>query len=157
MKKEKKTIIDIIKHCDWKDVKKSLQYYYGYTPKKAESYHDVFDHVAGFKKRKYKNHENEVLEVSICGSKEDYIDEDGLDESYHVATNEYSLSFRKWREVSNIVIAGSTLGHFKYHEIVAHFLWEITFYGTEKDMEKTGKELFKTTAKAIKEIKARKK
>ncbi len=146
---ENKSIRDIIKFCKWEDVKKSLCYYYKYTNKQAESYKSVFEAIGKYRKYSYKNNENEYIEICIGGFRELFIDEDGLDEFYNCSTDKYSLSFRSWKKVANLPIKNETINHYLYHEIIAHFIWEITFYGTEQDAKEKAKKL----SKRVKEIK----
>ena len=130
-------IINITKLVEWKDIKKSLMYHYnyGYTNKNLIGYEKVFNTVKKYRKSK-PEYPDEVIEINAC------IEEDA-ENWYSIYTNKYSLSFRSWKKVANIPISKKTLEHYIYEDIIAYFLWEITFNGfTEKEMEKHGKEIF---------------
>lgn len=142
------TPIDISKKVKWADVKRAHKYYY---PADKNNYEDIFLGMQKLKNKKHKDPE-EFIEVYCSDPYTDgiFTEENGwtveeiMQENYYgVHTNKFSLSFRKWKEVFNIPIAKETLRHHKYCDILAHLLWEITFYGMEKDMEKKGKELKK--------------
>jgi hypothetical protein len=80
-------------------------------------------------------------------------DGEGRDEMYSCSTNAYSLSFRKWIEVSNILISEETLKHYTAEEMLAHFIWEITWYGPEERMLEKGKEMLESVKKLKKDVK----
>jgi hypothetical protein len=129
-----KTPLDLSKELDWKDVLaayKRLYPEYGFSSVKK-----AYDSIRQKPRRKH-NDQDEFIEIvystDILG--------DHADDYYHVATNKYSLSFRSWSSVCNIPVSEQTLIHRIPAEILAHFLWEITFYGDEKRMRKIGKKL----------------
>lgn len=68
----------------------------------------------------------------------------------------WSLSFRSWTELSNIPIEKETLMRYTMEEILAHFIWEITWYGSERDSLEMGKKIMSDADKAIEEIKKKK-
>lgn len=133
-------IIDITKLIEWKDIKKSLMYHYNYgcRNKNLTGYEKVFNIVKKYGKYKELNPdcEGEKIEIKACYEEE-------LGGWYSIATNKYSLSFRSWKKLANIPISEETLDHCTYKDIIALFLWEITYNGfTEKEMKKEKKELF---------------
>lgn len=135
----KKTIIDLVKTTSWRDIQKALKYHY---PKDKNNYEPVFNYL--FKTKKGKIKEKEELQIR-CLKKDELNDDD----YYSTNGTKYSLSLRKWREVASLPIEEETYRNNKDAEIVAHFIWEITFYGNEKDIEKLKKEL-NLAAKEIK-------
>jgi len=152
MKEKIFTIRDLVKVTEWKNVKKAYLYYYG--KKGLKGLDEIFELIKTFRKQKPKE-KDEFLEVMVGGWPGGEPEED---RGYSVHTTKYSLSFRKWRELSNIPIQQETIRRYKFHEIVCHFLWEITFYGyDEKEIGKKGKEIFSTYKEAIKDIKSKKK
>jgi len=128
------TIREIIQRVKFSDVEKAIKYYY---PLDKNKYKPVFNCLKNVKNKKHKD-SKEIIEIVIGGRL--YAEAD-WGEFYVVHTNKYSLSFRKWAEVANITISEKTLDSFKYAEIVAHVIWEITYYGTEKDAQKIAKEM----------------
>ena len=138
------TARDIAKLLTWKEVKGALDYFY---PSYKNNYKPVFDRVRGFRRRKQDNADERIVINCLMPQqwREDQTQEDLLEDKYYsIATNLYSMSFRKWYEISNILIEEETLDRYDFKEIVAHFLWEITFYGNEKDMTKRGKAIRKS-------------
>ena len=55
------------------------------------------------------------------------------------------------------MISQETLKNYLVADILAHFIWEITWYGMEKEMEKEKKEIFKRVDEITKEVKKKKK
>ena len=86
-------------------------------------------------------------------AEEENIDLDN-DEYYSIHTldgkEEYAVSFRSWDELANIPISEEALRNNTYEEIVAHFIWEITFYGSEEQSKCISNSL-QQTVKEIKE------
>jgi len=134
---KKMNTIDITKLVEWKDVKKSLMYHYNYGCRNRNliGYEKVFNTVKKYRKSK-PEYQNEVIVINAINEKE-------TNGWYSIYTNKYSLSFRSWKKVANIPISKKTLEYCIYEDIIAYFLWEITFNGfTEKEMEKHEKEIF---------------
>lgn len=133
-------IIDITKLVGWKDVKRSLMYHYNYgcRNKNLIGYEKVFNIVKKYGKYREQRPDCKGEEIEI---KANYDKEAGS--WYDISTNKYSFSFRSWKKLANIPISEETLNTHIYEDIIAHFLWEITFNGfTEKEMIKERKELF---------------
>ena len=128
-------IIDLVKLVTWEDVKRSWIYHYPDNPVKG--YDTVFEEIKKYRKRKPKTEEK----LEIVSVYDDTIPEDASS-YYSCSGSEYSFSFSKWRELANLPISEGTLKHYRPEDIITHFLWEITWYGSEKDSLKKGKELF---------------
>lgn len=160
------TVSDLAKMIEWKDVRKAWLYHYSqYQPNKLKK---VFIGIQGYPKRKQKD-ADERLEVRVTGDRDwdnglvskEQAKKDfkyfGFDEGYGCSTNKFSLSFRKWKEVSNLLVSDETIKNNTVPEIIAHFIWEITWYGMEGQMEKKGKEIFKSAKKCKEDIDKKKK
>ncbi len=149
------TILDIIKKLKWVDVRRAIKYYY---PVDKNNYESLFYDLQKYKKQAPKD-KNEYIEIKCFKMGEyvlkqkDPIGEMLEDDYYSMATNKYSMSFRKWRELVNIPISEDTINHYKFQDILAHFIWEITFYGNEKETKKTANEIFKQSKKISKQHK----
>lgn len=132
---DKITIRDLVKRVKWEKVQKSIRYFY---PGDKGNYLRVFVQIAEMPKRTHRS-KDERIQIGVAGMHT--LEEDPEDRFYNVTTNKYSLSFRKWKELANIPLSEDTIRHYKFEDIVALFIWEITFYGTEEDAAKTAKEL----------------
>ena len=147
------TILDIIKELKWKDVKRAIKYYY---PWDKSNYETLFYDLQKFKKQTPKN--KEVIEIfcykdeKFCLKEKNPIACMIEDDYYSIATNKYSMMFRKWQELVNIPISEETLKHYKFQDIVAHFIYEITFCGDEKETQKVANQVLKDSKEAIKII-----
>lgn len=155
MKKRQLTVLDILYFVEWKDVKRAIKYYY---PDDKNDYQPVFE---SLKTRKTKKITDFKLVIETFGMF--YYDlcdvnDCGYGISFRKKGEKYrtSVSFAPWGDVINTPIDSETLEHHTPVDIVAHVLWEITFYGNEKDMEKARKEIFSSAKKAIKDINKRK-
>ena len=139
------TIKDIAKFVAWPEVNRAVKYFY---PKDRSNYLPVFKQIRVWGSNVTKPTSKEQLVLRVKGR--------GIDTPaetwYGINTNKYSLSFRKWKEICNIPISTATLEHYKYEDILAHFIWEITFYGPEKKMEETGKELMRRAKDVKKQL-----
>lgn len=143
-------MLDIAKLVKWDDVKRSIKYYY---PTDKNNYEELFIKLGTLRKRKHKDEEEE-LEIACASYQHPFFKNHTLQELYEetyysIATNKYGLSFRKYQELVNIPISIDALNHYKLEEIMAHFIWEITFYGNEEQ----AKERADYLKKAVKEIK----
>lgn len=132
------TIRDLAKFANINSLKESYKYFYGL--KKPKYLEETFEKIKSFKKVPQKDIKERIV-IDIGGVRELVLDRDERDEFYAVSTNKFSLSFRPWKDVSNILISKDTLKHYTPEEIIAHFIWEITWYGNEEQMMKRGKEL----------------
>jgi len=140
------TILDIVKKLEWEDVKRAIKYFY---PIDKNNYESLFYELRKYRKQPVKD-KNEVIKITcfkLSGyalKQKDPIKEMlEMDDFYSISTNKFSISFRKWRELVNLPISEDTLNHYKFVDIIAMFIWEITFYGNEKETKKTATEIFK--------------
>lgn len=147
MNKEKITIRDMILHLEWKHVKRAIKYFY---PTDRNNYEPVFEQLKTIPKRKYKD-PKEFIEVNCIWDLVPENFKEKYNETYYrIATNKYSMSFRRWKDLVNIPISEETLKHYTPVDIVAHFIWETTFYGNEKDTAKVEKKVFGAYKEAMK-------
>ena len=141
------TVRDIALISKWTDVKRCLKFHH-YRGKKItkdtlKRYEEIFEDIKKYPVEKQKYPKEKVQ----MGCWADYFDKD-IPQYYSIATNLYSMSFRKWKELANIKIDDNTLDFNLREEILAAFLWEITYYGYhEKDGDKVGKRLNKIVKK----------
>ena len=170
MSKIKLTIIDAVKLVKWKDVKRSIKYHYVGD---KNDYEKLFYKLGKMKKVKVKKGESLEVQGGIdldsewgrkYGEKhlEDMIT--GVEQEYygiHInkvnSKDSYSLSFVKWNYLASLPILPDTVNHYNLVDIIAHFIWEITFYGTEKDAKKVADTVFSRAKDAVKQKKKEKK
>lgn len=152
------TLLDLIAVSDWKDIYRVLMGHYPIGNKELEKH--AFNVIKKYKKQPPRL-KNEQIQITLALP---YFDEkylvpkdDRTGDWYHIATNKYSLSFRPWLEIANIPIAYKTIASYSMNEIVAHILWEITFYGDEQQMKETAEETNKSMKECIKELKEKEK
>ena len=133
------TVKDIARQCLWKDVKKALQYHYAKTsPETYIRYQEIFEEI---KEMTYPV--IDPKERIECKCPSNWLDMD-IEQYYGIHTNKYSMMFRPWAELANIKIENKTLDYNLRPEIVAHFLWEITYSGFhEKEIKKVSDKLNK--------------
>jgi len=125
------TILDILKQTKWTDIKKAIKYFY---PDDKNNYKQIYIEL---KRKQKQQHFRKDEQIKLIFVRENIIG----DSFYAISTNKYSLSFRLWSELVNIPISKTTLQHYSNEDIIAHFIWEITFYGTEKNMMSIANEL----------------
>jgi hypothetical protein len=128
--------IDLAKLVKWEDVKRAIKYFY---PDDKNNYEDVFNKIRNYKPVKI--NKREFLKIWTWHIVKNNPILDIEDVYYDVCTNKYSLSFRDWNEVASLQIEKSTLEHLIPVDIIAHIIWEITFYGDEEQMKNTQKEI----------------
>ncbi len=129
---------DIAKRTSWKKVKKAMLYYYPHERKNLEGYEKIYEKIKKYRNSKQED-EKEYLEVKLFIENFGYDDEEDRDGYYSIATNKYSCSFRSWKALANIKVKRNNL---RDADLVAHFLWEITFFGfQEQKIKKQGEEL----------------
>ena len=136
------TIRDLAIKTAWKDVEPAIRYHY---PTDKNNYLTLYRFLKAIRTRKHKD-AREFLELYLCP--ESKLNEHAY---YGIHTNKYSLSFRDWSECANIPIAKTTLERYTPEDILAHFIWEITFYGSEKNMKKVEKVVLDRADKCRKE------
>jgi len=126
-----KKVIDILKNTKWKDVKRSLLYYYPDQIKNITAYEKAYNKIKKFKEIEVKD-KKEYIIIRLV--------EDEYEEWYDICTNKYAFSFRPWIDLVNLKIKKCNL---REDDIIAHFIWEITYYGfTEKKIEKEAINIF---------------
>lgn len=146
------TIRDICQFVKWKDVKRAIKYHY---PTDKNDYEELFYSLP--KRKIVKVPRGEVLTISgglYCAEKEklekfdiEYLErlkseDEQLYYSIYIKKEgeeyRYSCSFVAWDYMTSLPIYVETLRDFTFIDIIAHFIWEITFYGNEKQMKKVG-------------------
>ena len=141
------TIKDLLEWVTIKEVKRAYDYHY------ADYANNCAITIRQLKAMSRRKHENkgEKLELTngywpdmFSRTMKEVVE----DRYYHMATNKFGLSFRRWAEIASIPISHKTINHYSFEEIVAHFIWEIRFYGSEKQAMKMGKDVFKTATEA---------
>ena len=156
-----KTLRDLALMCKWKDVLRSLRFHYPHM-KYLDRYEPVFVRCQTAKKRK-QSKPNDRLEVYAANTVWNYKGEDDRDSYYGIHILEegsfdyeyegmkypkvWSMSFVPWNKLINMLVANSTIEHYRIEDIVAHFIYEITWYGDEKNMKKVGRNLLRRTKK----------
>jgi hypothetical protein len=138
-------IIDLANLVKWKKVKRAIKYFY---PTDKNDYEALFYEIQKYPKLTLKDKNERIVLHSTFNSIMESDKELADNIFYSIATNKYSLSFRFWKEVANIPIEKETLQRYVLEDILAHFIWEITYYGTENQMQKKSKSLMKS----VKEI-----
>lgn len=139
------TIIDIAKVTEWKKVKRAIKYF---CPQDKSDYEKLYEDIKTYRKRKHKD-ATEYITLQVCGFV-DNLKTANEDNFYTIQTDKYSMSFRSWKLLASIPIHKDTLRYYLFEDILAHFLWEITFYGPEKKMNSLAKDLRKTQKEIIK-------
>jgi len=158
----KLTIKDLALLTKWKDVKRAIKYHY---PTDKNQYEDIYLRVLKTRKKKVKP--SEFLEVYAGVNSDIYpegfdfwikeIIKDEWEKPYYSIhlkevkeKQDYSISFMSWSYLINLPLMPSTIFHYTFVDILAHFIWEITYYGNEVQMKRTSKKLL-DTVKKIKE------
>ena len=154
-------VIDLANMIVWKDVKRAWEYHY--PDFNVGGYKKVFEQIQGYGKKKRKN-VDERFEVYVAGGRDwknglhnkkeiaESLKIFGFEEYYGCGTNKFSLSFRDWKEVCNLLVSKETLKNHTIPEILAHFIWELTWHGNEAQTKKKGKEMFKRAKEVRKDI-----
>lgn len=133
----KLTIQDLIPIVEFSDVMESMKFIHHNHGCKG-NYRGLIKDLVSRKRIPHKD-PKEFIVIKLIGFNE--LKKDPDDRFYSMMTNKYSMSLRDWNELVNIPISHDTLKHYRAEEIVAMFLWEITFYGNERQMKKKGKDL----------------
>lgn len=155
---------DIARLIPWKDVAKSLGYHYSYTIKKRdiESYKDIYERIRDT--NRVVDNKGEKLE---CYTREFY---DAFEENpdmrdggyYGIHTidkkgKEWGLSFRRWNATITMPFTQITLEHHTFADMLAHYIWEISWYGNEKQSLEFGAGLREKAKKVIAQVSKKKK
>lgn len=123
----------------WKEVRAALLYHYpGFT---WLSYKPVFDQIRAAKSVKRKD-PAERLEVyatdwsTVYYTKQEAMWERGANGIHSVDGKKqpWSLSFRPWKETMTMPFTTSNLKTITFKDLIAHYLYEITWYGPEAKM-----------------------
>lgn len=149
-------MIDLAKASKWKDVKRAIRFHY---PKDKNNYERLFERIQKTSKRGKGT--GGLLDIKMVWDV-DY--EDGqmvdnyLDEQYYSLADlhgdvPYSLSFVPWDKLMRTEISFDTIKKYMKEELLAHFIWEITWHGTEPMAKKVKKMLY-SRMKAVKKAKA---
>lgn len=93
-----------------------------------------------FNSKKQKSDPDEMIQI-------EYIREDNGENWWVTNTNKLSFSFRPWKQIGNLQIDPKILATMTDQDIIAHCLWEMTFYGSEAKAKKIKKSLFKKAHK----------
>lgn len=133
----------LVRAASWKDIEKILIKYYPQAEQSAGKYRDVFYGLKVMVPR----HSEMRLAVCECRSEEGIsFDVSGLDGTlcreldgfdvsrYPEDANKeagFGISSIKWEEWLSMEVESDTLNRLNAQEIVAHCLWEMTFYGVQ--------------------------
>lgn len=160
---DRPTVKALIQHVDFKDVYRSLRYHYADVP--AESKDDYKHVYQAIKESPELDMPGMELVITTGGR---FIGEDNsvgcqseedLEGWYDVSsTNDsdpgvsYAVDFMPWDQVANMIVSKDTLEHYPVTDIIAHILWEVTFYGfTQEEVTDHGDEVFSRVEDAIKD------
>lgn len=149
----KKTFKDLIILSEWKDVERAMLYYYPDQKYNIPRYKEIFEEFKTMEPGELKNRQNEGrLTVSVVT---DILDPEENIQSYNVTLEPYySIGMMPWRKILGLEVSEEAQKSFTREEIVAHVLWDFTFYGFyEEDVQGVAKDL----NSKIKEIKKAKK
>ncbi len=167
-----RNIIHMAQLIPFKDVAKALKYHYPnprICARTMQRYEEIMSEMSKYKENPEKDREwSLVITLSrpfgyYKNKKWEFLDRPG-EEYYNVSAAKkgekmlYAIEFTRWEEAANWKISEQTLKAYKPAEILAHFLWEMTFCGFEQGpIQKECKSIVKTANKAIKKIKKNKK
>jgi len=153
-------IIDLAKEIPFKDVAKALRYHYAIPKiekKTMSRYEEIMEEMSKYKINPEENLD-EQLEIILHTAyayfnKKDkkWITLTEFGEEYYSAGMKkrgencgYAIDFTRWEIASNWVISKKTMDSYTPSEILAHFLWEMTFSGyTQAPIQKRMKGLQK--------------
>jgi hypothetical protein len=133
-------MIDLAKASEWKDVKRAVRFHY---PTDKNDYERLFGRIKTAKARGKGT--GGLLTIDMSSSwdiaKNGKLVNSPLEEQVYMVSDvrddmTYSLSFVGWNKLMRTGVSPETIKSYTKEEILAHFLWEITFYGSETDMRK---------------------
>jgi hypothetical protein len=149
---------ELAQKTNWKDVRRAFHYWYPHM-KNIDVLEGVLERVKQTKKRAVKGWKLEIRFISDWvsdgkgGIKESweggYVD---MNRSKEGDDTHWSCSFEKWNILINTEIAEI---NFPIPDVIAHFLYELTWHGNEEETERKGKEMkkmFKDAKKQIEQI-----
>jgi hypothetical protein len=148
------TIRDLIPCINWIEVKRALRYHYATD---HNNYEKLFYRLG--KMPKIKVRPNEKLKIyggrdlntpfytehpervqKFLNDVKEMMDDTGygicMIKQNDIEKIHWSISFIPWKKLVNMPISHDTISHYSFEDIIAHFIWEITFYGNEKQAEK---------------------
>lgn len=122
------TPIQLINKVKFEDVLKALKYYYP-DPKIGkigiQLYKKVFETIKKYKDKPESNWILRVYFVRDSFDGEEYYSVGAY--NIHKKEQKCAIEFIPWETTANYTLEENTLNSYKYAEIVAHYLWEITF------------------------------
>lgn len=157
------TIRELAAFVKWPEVKRAIKFHY---PKDKNDYQPLYTRLGTMRRQKTKagqflevyggfDPDNEwsakLLEDLKKGDESNYY---GIHMKVQGEETNYSISFMKWNYLANMPIHHDTLRHYTFVDILAHFIWEITYYGNEKQTKKHAKEIFSRVKDVQKQLKA---
>jgi hypothetical protein len=139
----------------WKDVKRAVRYFY---PSDHSNYEKLFYRIQKWPKAKVPAGEFLMIQGGLMDPNSEWFKKYGEkyiadikagdDNAYYSVNMKkvdeeivYGVSFTKWKTLVNWPIWPDTLTHYNPQEIVAHVLWEMTFYGGEAETQAQAKNL----------------
>lgn len=149
---------ELAPYLKWKQIEEALTYHYpGF---KWHKYLRILLRIHNAPKKHVK--ENERLEVYSFNTFMEK--EKELESGYgiHIIETDkmefgkpksWSMSFVNWDTLINTRFTDSNFEHYSAAELMAHFIWELTWYGDEEKSRKTGKRLLKLVKEVKKDIK----
>lgn len=141
------TIGEVSALVEWKEVKKSLKYHYP-SLKHVDNYQHCLKRIRSAPKKITKEEE---FCIEASNTKWDGIEP--IDYSYHTYIKKinddtrWSMSFQPWNKLINLKVSNNTFEYYTLVDIIAHFIWEITWFGNEKNSVSRGKQLMKKVNK----------
>lgn len=154
---------EIASQIEWKDVYSALKYHYPqYNWKNHEkAFYRIKD---APKKRPVPGEKLEVYAFNTF-----YIPDKDLDSRYGIhiiepnnidpITNrpkEWGMSFRNWDRMINTKFVDYCFLRYTLVDLMAHFIYELTWYGNEKSTVAAGKGILSLARRAIKQIEKKK-
>jgi len=142
------TMIELANIVPWQEVKRQYEFWHGKFPVKRVR--AVFEKIKKYKVKKQKD-KGDFVELFCDNSHMDNLrwgskPEKEYHEYWSMATKMYSMSFRKWEEVANIQIDKNCLMNLPFSLLLSEFIWELTWYGDEKETQRTAKKLAKSVS-----------
>lgn len=140
------TIIELTQKIKFKDIARALRYYYPHpkiTKKTMDRYKEIMKEVSEYeinedkdwyfdisvaKPFKYYNKDKKKW-IWLVNYGEEYYSVSGRKKKNEMF---YAIEFTPWQEVANFKIKPILFNYYTSAEIVAHFLWEMTFVGFEQ-------------------------
>lgn len=145
---------ELLKEYSWDDVALALLRVYPDEDKNIEGYKHVFDTLQTLSPTK--TNMRIVIENALDPSTKEYypdvsgkngtlVKEDSPyteDDTTGNQEQTYGIEFQEWSEWLGMELDPSTLEKFSEEEIIAHCLWEMTFFGyTQEEIQKTFDEI----------------